>query len=210
MNGNKDDAAQPRGHPNAERHLARGLEDVSNIFLSQANEKTSGAAEQRNPPDEIHSRPPDPAFSALLRPLPGVSRDRLISFLEEHSAVLEEGTRTIDANIPCAPYGTIDLLAVDGSSRLAVIDIDDSPNDVLLLHALCHFDWLVHSVPILRRMYRGYAIDFSADPRLFLVAPDYSPSLKCAVRWIGRPQIFCFRYRTVALRNSAGILIERD
>ncbi len=210
LNNSKDDMVQPRGHANTERHLARGLDDVSNIFLSQTNEKSSAATAEGNPSEGSHPQPPELAVSALLHPLPGMSRDRLVSFLEIHSAVLEEGVRTIDANIPCAPHGTIDLLAVDGSNHLVVIDLDDSPNDALLLRGVSHFDWLVHSVPILRRMYRGHVIDFSSDPRLFLVAPDYSPSLRCAARWMARPQILRFRYRTAALRNSAAILVERD
>jgi hypothetical protein len=212
LNDHKNGAGQsvPHGHVQPEKRLARGLEEVSSLFLSQATSETiAGAGIEDNPTQNAHLHREEPATAALIRPFAGMNRDRLISLLQDQSAVLEEGVRTIDANVPCDSYGPIDLIAVDAANHLSVIDIDDAINDALLLRALCHFDWIVRNVPILRRMYRGQIIDFSADPRLFLIAPEYSLLMRCAARRIAHPQITCFAYRSVALPNGVGILVER-
>lgn len=212
MEDHKVDAGHslPQDHAHTQRRLARGLEDVSHLFLSQTtNEATAGGEARDGPAEQTQPQPAEPAFIPLLHPFPDVNRDQLVSLLESHIALLEEGMRAIDVNIPCDPYGPIDLLAVDSANKLVIIDLDTSANDELLLRGICHFDWLVRNVPIARRMYRGHVIDFSANPRLFLVAPDYSPRLRCVTCWITCPQISCFRYHAVALRNGAGILVER-
>lgn len=198
MNDQKPDIGLPHDQPQAERRLARGLEDVSSLFLSRASGESAASKDVAA----------EPALATLLRPCLSVNRDRLISLLENHMAVIEEGLRAIDTSIPCHPHGSIDLLAVDGSSHLAAIDVDTSADDALLLRAVCHFDWLVRNVPILRRMFRGHVIDFSSDPRLFLVAPDFSPSLRCAAGWIARPRIICLRYCATMLQNGVGVMVE--
>jgi hypothetical protein len=186
------------------------LEDVSELFLSHAAcDAGTGVEAEGHAAGKIHPLPAEPAIATLLRPFQAVTRDRLVSLLGDQPAILEEGVRTLDLNVACDPCGPIDLLAADGANHLVAIDLDDSPSDAVLLRAVAHFDWLVRNVSILRRMYRGHVIDFSSDPRLFLVAPDYSPLLRCAARGIARPQIICFRYRAVALRNGAGVLVER-
>ncbi len=193
---------QPPEHASKERRLARGLEDVSELFLSQAAGEAAAGVQPGNGPAEQ-------AFFTLLHPLSLENRSQLISLFEEHAAVLEEGMRSLDANIPCDPFGPIDLLAVDRANRLVIVDIDASARDELLMRAIAHFDWLARNVDILRRMYRGRVIDYSSKARLFLIAPDYSPLLKCVTRWIPCPQISCFKYHAVAIRNGSGIFLER-
>ena len=210
MNEEKMEVEHPvlHDHAQGESRLTRGLEDVSRLFLSQATPDTTHDTHDTTDQASVHLA--EPVLADLLRPLPGVKRDRLVSVLEDHIAVLEEGLRSVDVGIPCDPFGPIDLLAVDSANRMVVVDLDESPGDELLLRGICHVDWVVRNIPLLRRMYRGRVIDFSTVPRVFLVAPNYSPRLHCAPRWITGTQISCFRYHTAALRNGAGILVERE
>jgi hypothetical protein len=212
LDDQKNEAGQSaaRDRPQPERRLARGLEDVSHLFRSQTAKEPVPRSEFRgNRPEPVHAPQPKLGFVAGLRPLNGVNRDQAIALLKDHLALLEEGMRVIDVSIPCEPCGTIDLLAIDAANRLAIIDIDSSVNDHLLMRGIYHFDWLVRNVPIFRRMYRGLLIDYACNPRLFLVAPDYSSLHRCVAPWITSPQISCFKYHAVAMSNGAGILVER-
>jgi hypothetical protein len=143
---------------------------------------------------------------ALLRPAP-LPRDRLAAFLAG-DGVLEEGLRTIDARIPCRPCGEIDLLALDRASTLTIIDLETIANDGLLVRGLGHFDWLVSNMPNAQRMYPSRGADFSRAPRLVLVAPQFSPALRRAMRQIVRPQISWARYHTVETPGGPEIAIE--
>ena len=178
---------QHAGRP--DKPLGRGLEDVSHLFLSQrideavAREQSwSRSPARSSSQSEIH------AGSVLLRPCRSFTKDRLAAALREFDGALEEGMRGIDTNVPCDP-DEIDVLALDRTNQLTIVDFDTASNDGLLLRGIAHFDWAVRNIANLGRMYRGQAINLSLPPRLFLVAPQFSPLLKSVARQITRPQI---------------------
>jgi hypothetical protein len=193
----------------ADRPLGRGLEDVSHLFLSQKTEETASQAR-----DASHRfEPPAPAPAAatgtvVLRPSVSDGNDRLGDLLMEFAGAIEDGLRGIDTTVPCDPYGEIDLLAVDRANQLAIVDYDTFPNDRLVLRGIGHFDWILRNLPIVRRMYQGRAINFSAEPRLLLLAPDFSPLALGAARQIPRPRLCCVRYRFVETSGGPGIFFE--
>jgi hypothetical protein len=192
-----------------ENRLSRGLEDVSHLFLSQSPDRQAEKAEipditpAQAPSERIQSRTP-----FLLHNSRDVSRESILGFLNVSAAVLEEGLRAIDANIPCDPFGFIDLVAVDNQDQLCIINVDVVQKDDSLLRGIAYFDWIVRNTPIVRRMYQGRVINFSAQPRLFLVAPGFSPLLKCVAQRSTSPEVCCFAYRAVAMPGGIGILFE--
>jgi hypothetical protein len=192
--------------PRNEKRLARGLEDVSYLFLSQ----TGGEAEKKpNPPPEpTNPQPAPPAPPMILRASSAMNRELLISLLNKNAAVLEDGLRSIDLNIPCDPYGPIDMLLLDGLDQFVIAEIDAAPNDGSFLRGIGHFDWFSRNIPVLRRMYQGRSINFSAPPRLLLIAPAFSQLLKCAARRSASPKICFFEYRAIAIPGGLGLFFE--
>ncbi|MBN2321512.1 MAG: hypothetical protein JXR49_20715 [Acidobacteria bacterium] len=132
-----------------------------------------------------------------------------MGFLNGSAAVLEDGLHAIDENIPCEPFGFIDLVAVDSRDQLCIVNVDVAQKDESLLRGMAYFDWIIRNTPIVRRMYQGRVINFSARPRLFLVAPGFSPLLKCVAQRSTSPEVCCFAYRAVAMPGRVGILFER-
>ena len=191
-----------------DRPLGRGLQDVSHLLFPHKTAETS-ASDRAVVRSLEHSCPPptSPGGIALLRRV-SVTRGQLATILMECDGALEEGLRTLDTKIPCHPCGEIDLLAVDRMSQLTIIDFDTTVNDGLLLRGLGHFDWVVHNMPNVRRMYRDQAINFSLSSRLVLFAPGFSPLLRSVARQITRPQIHWVRYYAVDARGGPEILFE--
>lgn len=192
------------------RPLGRGLEDVSHLFLSH---KTGDASTRTSAPvlsvEPEASAPPGPRGNAVLLHPVLVTRDRLAAILPlDWSGALEEGLRTIDAKIPCHPCGEIDLLAVDRTSKLTIIDFDTTLNDGLLLRGLGHFDWIVRNTQNVQRMCPAQGVDSSLPPRLILLAPQFSPLLRRVMRQFTRPQIQWVRYHAVETPAGPGILFE--
>jgi hypothetical protein len=183
--------------------LGRGLEHVSHLFLSP---KTGDA------PASLPDESPAPAGprrnGVVLRPVQ-LTRDRLAAVLPlDWSGAIEDGLRTIDARIPCHPCGEIDVLAVDRTSKLTIIDFDTTLNDGLLLRALGHFDWCVRNVQNIQRMCPAHTIDAALPPRLVLLAPQFSAVLRRVMRQFTFPQIQWVRYHTVDTPGGVGILFE--
>jgi hypothetical protein len=193
-----------------EKRLSRALEDVSHLFLSQSPDRPAEkAATPSITPAQMPSERAQSRTLFLLHNSPAVGRELILGFLNGSAAVLEEGLRTIDANIPCDPFGFIDLVAVDSHDRLCIINVDVAQNDETLLRGIAYYDWIVRNTPIIRRMYQGRVINFSARPRLFLVAPSFSPLLKCVAQRSTSPEACCFAYRAVAMPGGVGMLFER-
>jgi hypothetical protein len=212
MDSQKDEntGMQPEDRRRSERRLARGLEDVSHLFLSQTADKPAEKGAEQNTPDEqTQSDLSQPKSPIVLRASSSLTRELLISLLNKNTSILEEGMFTIDTGIPCDPFGSIDLLAVDGANQLVIIDIDSNQNNELFLRGIAHFDWFVRNTPIVRRMYHGRVINFSAQPRLFLVASDFSLLFKCAAQRSACPQVCCFGFRTIAMPGGMGVFVER-
>jgi len=207
MDPNK--AEEGSGKHNAENPLPRGLEQVSHLFLSQAQPvRAIPESPAPSPGTRGTPRPGDQSLTVVLRPCRFLAREQLVSLLRKQTAALEIGMKAIDANIPCDALGSIELLALDSANQLAIIDVEEYPNDGLLLRGISHFDWIVRNISIVRRVYEGQVINFSVQPRLFLVAPEFSPLFQCATRQITGLQINCLKYHALALSGGAGIFFE--
>jgi hypothetical protein len=187
----------------------RGLDQVSHLFLSHVAERAVRARSQNESEKPANAPQEGLPAAVVLRASQQVTREHLLWVLRDQPAALEEGMRLIDANLPCETPGNIELLALDTTNQLAVIDFDDKPNDSLLLRGMAHLDWVVSSMPLLRRMYQGQVINFTLQPRLFLVAPDFSPLFRSAVHQVRSLQIQCVKYHAVDLKGGAGIFCER-
>ena len=184
--------------------LGRGLEQVSHLFLSPK----TGDAPVPSPEPESSTLAAPGRNAVVLRSVQ-VSRDRLAAILPlDWSGALEDGLRTLDTRIPCHPCGEIDVLAVDRTSKLTIIDFDTTPNDGLLLRGLGHFDWVVRNMPNVQRMYPAQPVAPSLPPRLVLLAPQFSAVLRRVMRQLTHLQIQWVRYHTVDTPGGVGILFE--
>jgi hypothetical protein len=197
-------AAQPR------RRLARGLEDISHLFLPPAPPAARS-------PGEGGSEPPRDvlpgAAAASAPPSAGAvsprSDRRLRALVCKHVGSLEDGLRVADVNLPLDVGGPVDLVAVDRRNRIVIVDVEPARSDDLLLRGLCHLDWFARNVPIVVRMYSGYGIDFLSEPRVFLLAPLFSPAVLGAARRVASLGIACFTYETMSLPAGVVMIFNR-
>jgi hypothetical protein len=183
------------------------LEDISHLFLSQAAGSSRAPERPENPAAGRAAVSPSPQ-TVVLAPIGALTLNQLAVALTESRDALGERLTVIDAGITCGACGEIDLLAVDGANRLAIIDVETNRSDGLLVRGLSQIAWMARNTGLTRRMYQGRMIDFSRQPRLFLVGPRFSASLTSAVAQITHAEIRCFRYYGVNLSGGVGIVFE--
>lgn len=202
--------AQPDIPRRTERRLARGLEDVLHLFLTPSSggstEKEKGQNKLSEPilPESAPSNP-----QILVQTSTAIGRELLIALLKDNTAALDEGMKAIDANVPCAPFGSMDLIAADCINRICVINVDTFQSDLSILRGIAHVDWIARNMPVVKRMYERQILDLSIPPHLFLVAPSFSPLLKCVAQRIVFPKVHCFEYRTADIKETVGIIFNR-
>jgi hypothetical protein len=193
-----------------DKHLARGLEDVSHLFLSRASagaghrDGPQGDAQGYNPPHSGEG----PVF-LLEDPSRPIDKESLITLLHSNIGRIEDGLKAIDMNVPVDSESPVGLVAVDRRNKPVLVDVDISGRDELFLRGIYHFDWFVRNTPVVQRMYREYCIDYMTYPRIVLVAPKFSELLRCAARRFVYTKIDCYQYRSVAGPDGNGILLFR-
>jgi hypothetical protein len=207
------EAQEPAPHtqPNSlrpEKRPPRGMEDVVHLFLSQPPGGATVLPDTGDTPSGREPAVPPPPTVTMAYPATAPGKEEIIQLLNADTAVLETGLRAIDRGIPYDPVRTIDLLAIDCLNRLVVILLETAANDGMLLWAISQHDWVIGNVPMLRKLYQGQAINYSFSPRIFLVAPKFSPQLICAARRIQSPRIGCYRYRAIAVSSGTALFFE--
>jgi hypothetical protein len=196
------DSKKPEGTPGKtanDRPLPRGLEDVSHLFLSRS--------QPERPTPEIAPVAKTELLVAL-RPCPLQSREQLIALIRKQPNALEQGMRVIDANLPCDGLGAIEVVALSSAGQLTIIDVSEGTSEALLVRGMNHADWMVRNLPIVRRMYAAHVINYSFQPRLFLVASEFSPGFQSVARQIPSMQVHALKYHAVALSGGIGVLFE--
>ena len=197
-------------HP--DQSLGRGLGQISHLFLSQrANDLRAGDQPPGRPQESMipQTRSRNNGRTVCLQATTSITKARLAAMLRESQNALEEGLRVIDASVPCHPYGEIDLLAVDRSSQLTIIDFETDANDTLVLRGIAHSDWLAHNLANVRRMHPGQTMNLAAHPRLFLLAPRFSSLVTGVARHLAQLQIQWVRYHVLETGGGAtGIFFE--
>ncbi len=86
MDPNK--AEEGSGKHNAENPLPRGLEQVSHLFLSQAQPiRAIPESPEPSPGNRGTPRPGDPSLTVVLRPCRFLAREQLVSLLRKQTGV---------------------------------------------------------------------------------------------------------------------------
>jgi len=199
----------PANERRAPRPLGRGLEEISHLFLSHPAAAPPGDQTSDLATERIGVRPATRTVLPMLRPGAPLTKAQVTATLRESRGALTEEMLAIGTGITCSPYGEIDLLALDRAHQLTVIDVQTTLDDGMLARGMGHVDWVARNLPIVQRLYSGWAVDLSRQPRLMLVAPRFSLALRNGIRQIAGPAITCFRYCEVELSGEVGIFVER-
>jgi stage II sporulation SpoE-like protein len=94
----------------------------------------------------------------------------------ENPGIVEEGLVVLDTQLRAGSGGLIDLLAVDGSGALSILEIDRSGEEDLLNRSLEHQGWVGSQLHFLRRLYGEERIHPLRTPRAILLAENFSPA----------------------------------
>jgi len=134
-------------------------------------------------------------------------KEELEPILVANPELLEEGMKII-AHQLTTPTGPLDILAVDEEGALAVVElkneIDEKENQ--LLQAIRYYDWCFENRAWLANAYKGKGIDPQKDPRLILVAPDFSESLKRLAKFLSI-EVELYRYQAIELPTGEKTII---
>jgi hypothetical protein len=129
-------------------------------------------------------------------------KEELEPLLVANPEYLETGMKVV-AHQVTTPTGPLDILAVDDDGALVIIELKNEVDEeeAQLLQGLRYYDWCFENRAWLANAYRNKGIDAQKEPRLILVAPDFSDSLKRLAKYLTL-EIEIFRYQAIEMPDG--------
>ncbi len=128
------------------------------------------------------------------------------ALFEGRGETIEPGLSIIDAEVPIAGAGEVDLVAIDATRRLVVIDLAPAGAGASAdeARALAHAEWFRDNLPVVRRMYQLWNVRWEAPIRVVWISGSASAS-RGAPQGGGEDAGFVFeRLVAVSMRTRDG------
>lgn len=121
------------------------------------------------------------------------SEAQLEDLIRQAPDLIEDGLRLVDHQVS-TDRGPLDVLLVDSGGALVVVELKVVVDDEMLLQALDYYDYVARNVDGFAHAYSDKKINPRQEPRLLLVAPDFSPLFLNRVKWLTvRPELVSFQ-----------------
>jgi len=114
-----------------------------------------------------------------------LSEKELEDIIFNNPETVEDGLSILNRQIP-TDSGPLDLLAADSDGVLTVIELKNEINDGQLDQGLRYYDWVRSSIEWISRAHSN-KVDVKQEPRLILIAPDFSDNLKIIAKYVNIP-----------------------
>ena len=115
-----------------------------------------------------------------LSPITLRERDELEPLLVKNPDYIEEGLKILAEQLR-TDSGPLDILALDGEHSICVIELKDAPEDEQLFQGIRYYDWVKSNIAWLEKSYPD--VDADSEPRLILIAPQFSDNLKKVAKY---------------------------
>ena len=146
-------------------------------------------------------------MSLSIRPLVLTDREELAALVEANLPALEGGLSILERRFPAGQV-PVDLVAVDARERLVLLILGSGSNPAMLLQGLEAYGWCRENGALLGRLLPGAGIDAATPPRLFLLAPRFSDSLRRTARYLGPVSPVLVECRCLEVNGERGICFE--
>jgi hypothetical protein len=122
-----------------------------------------------------------------------VSEAQLEELVRQAPELIEDGLRFVAHQVP-TDRGPLDILLVDSGGALVVAELKCCLDDDMLTQALDYYDYVVRNMDSFLRVYPNAGIKAEQEPRLLLIAPEFSPLLLNRIKWVTiKPQLFAYQ-----------------
>lgn len=131
-----------------------------------------------------------------------LSESELEFIIRDNPHLIEPGLQFVDRQRK-AGRGPLDLLLIDSGNALVVAELKVVRSDEMLFQALDYYDYVYSNLERLSLAYevKGFKIDPYQEPRIMLIAPDFSQSLINRCKWL-KPRIDLYRFRYLIVKKE--------
>lgn len=146
-------------------------------------------------------------MSLPIRPRAPRDREELASLVEANLSRLEAGLALLDRRFPAGQV-PVDLVALDARETLVLCLVGSGSNPAMLVQALEAYGWCRENGALLGRLFPHARINTTVPPRLFLLAPRFSDSVRRTARYLGPVSPVLVECRCLDVDGVRGICFE--
>jgi len=128
----------------------------------------------------------------------------LKAIIKKNPEHIEKGLIILADEFP-VENGAIDLLCVDSGKVLTIIELKIHEEDLILMQAIRYYDSIFQSISRIAKIYPNVEIDEKEDPRVILIAPTFSETLKKCAKYLTL-KLDLIEYEALEIQGERGLI----
>lgn len=136
------------------------------------------------------------------------SKQELEQMIAKDIGQIETNLTVICTQVPINDKTTIDALCHDENGQLVVLQVNVSEDDNALLQGIQSLDYVDKFKSFLKMTYGKHKIDDKEKPRLILVAPNFSETLRHTVQHIHDLHIELYEWEYLKIGDHKGLRLQ--
>lgn len=136
------------------------------------------------------------------------SEKELEEMITQEMGQIESDLTVICDHVPINEKTTLDVLCHDDNGQLVIIQLNVNEDDYMLIKGLQSLDYLDKFKSFLKATYSKHKINDKEKPRLVLIAPSFSDTLRHAVESMKGMQIDLYEWEYLKLGDHSGLHLQ--
>jgi len=136
------------------------------------------------------------------------SKQELEKMVTNEIDQIEKDLTVICSQVPVNDKTALDILCHDNSGQLVVLQLNVSEDDNMLLQGIQSLDYVEKFRSFLKATYSKHKINDESKPRLVLVAPSFSETLRHAVEHMQGIHIDLYEWEYLKLGDHKGLRLQ--
>jgi hypothetical protein len=136
------------------------------------------------------------------------SKKELEQMITNEINQIEKNLTVICTQVPINDKMTIDALCHDENGQLVILQVNVNEDDTALLHGIQSLDYVDKFKSFLKMTYSKHKIDDKEKPRLILVAPNFSETLRHIVQNIQGLRIELYEWEYLKIGDYKGLHLQ--
>ena len=136
------------------------------------------------------------------------SKEELKQMISNEVGQIEKGLTVVCSDVPIDDKARLDVLCHDNKGQIVVLQLNVEEDDNMLLQGIRNLDYVDKFKSFLKVTYSKHKIDDKEKPRLVLVAPNFSETLRHAVEHMQGIHVDLYEWEYLKIGDHKGLRLQ--
>jgi len=136
------------------------------------------------------------------------SKQELEQMITKEMNQIEKGLTVVCSHVQVNSKTELDILCHDDNGQLVIVQLNANEDDNILLQGIQSLDYVNKFKSFLKATYNKHRINDKENPRLILIAPNFSETLHHAVEHMQGIRIDLYEWEYLKLGDHKGLRLQ--